>query len=155
MINIQIHTTWDILWYVKSIGLSVQKDDKTNFATSQRWVFAKDLCRSAWLRWIYSSLRNQLSNWKGQYLETSIRCQLLKPLKSQRVESSRWTGLWTILVYVLVCQYEIQKYYKYPIILHFILIHGANLMMHCIILIFIQFRNELTKPSYLFLGQTS
>ena len=89
MINIQIHTTWDILWYVKSIGLSVQKDDKTNFATSQRWVFAKDLCRSAWLRWKYSSLRNQLSNWKGQYLETSIRCQLLKPLKSQRVESSR------------------------------------------------------------------
>jgi len=33
---------------MKSIGLRVQKDDKTNFVTSQRWVFAKDLCRSAW-----------------------------------------------------------------------------------------------------------
>ena len=26
---------------------------------SQKWVYAKDLCRSAWLRWIYSNLRNQ------------------------------------------------------------------------------------------------
>ena len=51
---------------------------------SQKWVYAKDLCRSAWLRWIYSNLRNQHSN---------------------RVESI-WTGLWRILVYVLVCQYE-------------------------------------------------
>ena len=51
---------------------------------SQKWVYAKDLCRSAWLRWIYSNLRNQRSN---------------------RVESI-WTGLWKILVYILVCQYE-------------------------------------------------
>ena len=51
---------------------------------SQKWVYAKDLCRSAWLCWIYSNLRNQRSN---------------------RVESI-WTGLWKILVYILVCQYE-------------------------------------------------
>ena len=51
---------------------------------SQKWVYAKDLCRSAWLRWIYSNLRNPHSN---------------------RVESI-WTGLWRILVNVLVCQYE-------------------------------------------------